>query len=491
MKRVLLAKFNLEVGSFNPHRTQYGDFTVHRGAGLMEALRGSNSTLAGNIDILADRADIEMVPTYGAWCNTTGGLVEAAAMDRLIDELLAAVQSHAPAAAVCLSLHGAMAGENEADPEGRVVAGIRQIVGAVPIVAAMDLHGVISQRLVEAADALVFLHTYPHTDMRDTGRRAARLLLRQLDGEVKPTTARVQIPLLARGDELITASGRFGQAIRRCQEIEASPQGLAAGVVIGNPFTDVPDLQSNALVTTHDDPHLAQGLALELARFMWANRPYWIPQLTPLQQAVALAAETRGLTVFSDAADSTASGATGDSNAILRGLLEFNFSKRALVPVVDAPAVEAAFAAGVGAHLTLPLGGTIDPQRFTPVELPLYVKSLSDGAFTTEDGYAVPPSRTAVLTSANLTLLVSQRVIPVVGRRVYQTQGHDPTDYDLVVCKSPNGFRTHYQEIAARIVAVDVPGSTSANLKTLPYRHCVRPIFPLDEDVVPPFALED
>ena len=201
-----------------------------------------------------------------------------------------------------------------------------------------------------------FLHTYPHTDMRDTGQRAARLLLRQLDGEVKPTTARVSIPLLARGDELITATGRFGEAIRRCQEIEASLGGLAAGVIIGNPFTDVPDLQSNAIVTTDDDPAQAQELAQELAHFMWENRPYWIPKLTPLEQAVRLAEETEGLTVFSDAADSTASGASGDSNAILKGLLQYNYSKRALFSIVDAPAVEAAYRTGVGGRVHLAFG---------------------------------------------------------------------------------------------------------------------------------------
>ena len=161
MKRILLAKFNHEVGSFNPQRTYYSDFTIHWGADLLEAARSSNSTLGGNIDVLEARSDIELVPTYGAWCNTTGGLVADPDMERLIGELLAAVEAHAPVDAVCLSLHGAMAGETEIDPEGRVASGIRQIVGDVPIVAAMDLHAVISQRLVDAADALVFLHTYP------------------------------------------------------------------------------------------------------------------------------------------------------------------------------------------------------------------------------------------------------------------------------------------------------------------------------------------
>ncbi len=60
-------------------------------------------------------------------------------------------------------------------------------------------------------------------------------------------------------------------------------------------------------------------------------------------------------------------------------------------------------------------------------------------------------------------------------------------DYDVVVVKSPNGFRTYYESIAERIVPVDVPGSTSANLKSLPFKNCVRPIFPLDDAVVGPF----
>ena len=118
-------------------------------------------------------------------------------------------------------------------------------------------------------------------------------------------------------------------------------------------------------------------------------------------------------------------------------------------------------------------------------------KACPTGPSPLKIGYVVPPSRTAILISGNLTLLVTQEAAPIVGRKVYQSQGHDPADYDLVVCKSPNGFRTHYEAIAARIVAVDVPGSTSANLKTLPYQHCVRPIFPLDDGVVPPFAEAD
>ena len=82
--------------------------------------------------------------------------------------------------------------------------------------------------------------------------------------------------------------------------------------------------------------------------------------LTSLDAAIEIANETDGLVVFSDAADATSSGASGDSNAILRGLLESGFSKRALLPLVDAPAVAKAFEAGVGNTIQVALGGTVD-----------------------------------------------------------------------------------------------------------------------------------
>ena len=81
-------------------------------------------------------------------------------------------------------------------------------------------------------------------------------------------------------------------------------------------------------------------------------------------------------------------------------------------------------------------------------------------------------------------LLTTERYVLFVGRRVFQAFGLEPQDFSLVVAKSPNGFRTWYESIAARIVHLDTPGSASLNLESLPYEHCVRPIYPLDENVV-------
>jgi microcystin degradation protein MlrC len=485
MKRVLVGKLKQETATFNPSPTRYEDFQVHFGEEILRASRGTRAELAGAIEVL-EAAGVEVVPTMAAEA-VPGGTIPTADLDRLLEELAGAIRSRPEADGALLCLHGAMAGAEEGDPEGRLLREVRKILGPRPLVVSLDLHAVLTDAMVGAADLLVAFHTYPHVDQHETGRRAARNLLGLLAGEVRPAAARVPIPLLARGDELLTATGLFGEAVRMCREIESSPGGLAAGVLIGNPFTDVPALRSNVLVTTDGDAPRAREEALRIARFMWKHRERFQAALTPIDEALRLADATRGLTVFSDAADATSSGASGDSNEILKGLLRRPIRGRALVPIVDAPAVEKAHAAGAGARIEIPLGGTLDRARFTPVAVAAEVRSLHDGRFKYEDGTEERAGRVAVLRTGRIDLLVAERAVYFVGRKVFQSHGLEPAEYDLVVVKSPNGFRTHYQAIAARIVPVDVPGSTSANLRSLPYRNCPRPIFPLDADARPEF----
>ena len=489
MKRILIAEMKQETSTFNPAPTRYDHFQVYSGSDVITTLRGTDTEIAGALDVFDSVGGINVVPTMAAW-SVSGGLIDAADLRRLLNEFVTAVREQPNIDGAYICLHGAMAGGEEPDPEGNALTRIRDILDDIPIVVSLDLHAILTDRMVEAADVLVPFHTYPHVDQYPTGERAARVLLKLLDGSAMPTTARVELPMLVRGDELITATGRYGEAIRMCQDIEAADDGLAAGVIIGNPFTDVPALQSNVIVTTDNQPERAQHEAERIARFMWDNRQLFVAELTPLDEAIRLAGQTDGLTVFSDAADATASGASGDSNAILAGLLESDFTGTALVPIVDAPAAARAFEAGVGQTVPLTLGGTLDPGRFTPLEVSAYVKSLADGEFRYEAGTAGHAGKTAVLKIGNVDVMVTERTVYVVGRKVYLAQGLDPEDYDVVVVKSPNGFRTHYEAIAERIVPVDVPGSTSANLKSLPFENCVRPIFPLDDNVSPAFLEE-
>ena len=297
MARVLIAELQQETSTFNPHPTQYEDFQIVRGAAILAELQGTNTEVAGALDVFAQHGDVELVPTFAAWAVPHGPVVDAV-LDRLIQDILAEAEKNQDVDGVLLVLHGAMASPTEFDPEGKLLEALRACMGSVPIVASLDLHAVITDRMLQGADMLVGYHTYPHTDFYETGVRAARCLMAMLKDGATPITACVPIPLMARGDELLTDTGRFGDAIRMCQALEDSPGGLVANIYLSNPFTDVPDLQSYVIVTTDSDEARAKAEAERIAAFMWENRDLWMVELTPLPEAVALAQATPGLTVF-------------------------------------------------------------------------------------------------------------------------------------------------------------------------------------------------
>lgn len=488
MRRILIAECKQEVSTFNPHPSQYEDFRIRNGEEILAHHRVVRYEIGGAMEVFADGADIEIVPTYSAMFITSGGPLATSAWRRIADEFLEALREASDVDGVYFSMHGAMACEGESDPEGYLLAEARKLLGEdVPIVVSFDLHGIVSDRLLQHCDALVAYHSYPHVDFHETGERAARLLLKIMAGEVIPVTAKVAIPALVRGDELVTETGLFGRTIDAAKAIEASEGGLAAGVFIGNPFTDVPDLQTYSVVVTDNDAERAEGEALALARMFWADRESMQMSLVSLAETVRIARDNQAGTLgLVDAADATSSGASGDSVVILEALLDADYQGRILVPVVDAPAVKLAIEAGVGSLIKTTVGGTLD-SRFESLPITAQVRLISDGDFRSEsfgDEWVAGP--TVVLETENVCLVISSRSVNLYDRAFFYAHGRDPVDFDAVVIKSPYCESHMYDAWCARMIYVDAPGSTSANLFSLGHTQCPRPIFPLDSPV--PFS---
>jgi len=486
MHRILVAECKQEISSFNPVPSTRSDFETQWGSAFLDYHRGLNSEMAGALSIFEERDDVELVPAYSARAITSGGTLAADDFTHLATEFLALVKAAGPVDAVYFSLHGAMAAENESDPEGYLLAETRQIVGEqIPIVISLDLHGILTHRMLTHTDAVVVYHTYPHIDFASTGERAARLLLRILDGQVKPVTALVPIPALVRGSELITETGLFGRMIRSAQGIEKGAGGLSAGMFIGNPFTDVPELRSNSLVVLDGDAARAEKEALKLAQDFWAVHEQLFQPLISLEEAVERTiANASGTVILTDAADATSSGASGDSNAILAALIRAGYTGRVLAPIVDPNAVMDAAKAGVGATIRTTLGGGLDRGRFQPLPATAQVRMLSDGDFVSESNGAIwRGGPTAVLQVGQHTVIATSRAVSLYDRSLFQEHGQEPSRFDAVIVKSPHCQPHFFNTWAAQTLHVDAPGSTSANLPYLGHTVCARPIFPLDEGV--------
>ncbi|MFZ2326648.1 MAG: M81 family metallopeptidase, partial [Rhodoferax sp.] len=180
--KILIARLNHETNTFSPVPTPLESFAPTYGAAAYQANQGMRTAMAAFID-LANQLGATLVTPVSATANPSGP-VQALAYDALTDCIVAAVPG---CDAILLDLHGAMVAENSLDGEGDLLERVRAAAPGVPIGVALDLHGNITQKIVDNADVVVGFKTYPHVDMYETGQHAGRLLLAMLQGAQRYT----------------------------------------------------------------------------------------------------------------------------------------------------------------------------------------------------------------------------------------------------------------------------------------------------------------
>ena len=489
--RIAIGQLWQETNTFNPlptTRADFDQFGVLRGDDVVEQMADTNE-LGGFIQSLRnwpERPEIVGAARLPAWPS---GTATADTFDWLLREFVESFQRAMPVDGVLLALHGAMVADEHPDVEGEFLSAARRIAGRTPLVATLDLHANVTRAMVEHADALVLFHTAPHIDVFETGQRGARLLRRILIEGANPTTAFEKLPLVVPAERANTQDpASVSHALReRLQQLERQPEVLAAGLATVQPWLDIPDLGASVVVVTDNNPELAQQACAELAGEVWRRRREYLPELTPLAEAVAAAHReaAAGLVVLSDSADSTTSGAPGDSTWVLAELLKYDWPRPALAPLVSPEVVEAAVKAGVGATLKTALGGVRDRRFSQPIEIEATVERLFDARFTISGhlarNLAIDMGRSAVLRRGNVRILLTSRSGAHFAPEFFQAAGFDPFAASVLVAKSPCGFRAAYQNRAAKIMVVKAPGCAPSDFWNYEYRHIPRPLWPWDE----------
>jgi microcystin degradation protein MlrC len=313
------------------------------------------------------------------------------------------------------------------------------------------------------------------------------LLWATLAGIIRPATALAKLPMILPVENGQTTSGPMAGLLSQVRSWEREGRCLCGSIYLVQPWLDLPDVGCAVTIVTNGDKAEAQNLADQLAIEMWQRRHDFDVELTSLDAAIDQALQATGKPVIlADSADSTGSGAPGDSTAILAGLLDRQVTCRVLLPIVDKEAVQAAFEAGHGAVVRLILGGKIDPIYSRPVAVEGKVVWLGEASFRFKGpvftGQELGMGPVAVLRVRNIFILVSQRPTWTVDPEMYRSVGLEPTEAQIVVVKSPNQFRASYGPLAHQILVVDTPGRASANLQSLPFQRLPRPFYPFDQD---------
>jgi len=486
--RFFVAMFSHETNTFSTiptDRRQFEARDLRYGGELLEAYRGTGTCLGGMIEGAAARA-VTLVPSVAAAASPAGRVVAdfyAETKRRLLDDLRGAGRLDG----VLLDLHGAMVPESLEDGEGDLLRAVRETVGpAVPVAVTLDFHANVTHEMVRHATLLHGYKTYPHVDMDARGREAIERLLDVGGGRLRPTVAWRQPPLLPPIASQLTARGPMRLLYDRAAEMERDPRVVTVSIFAGFPLADIRDAGLSVYVATDHDPGLAAGLADELAATAWAHRNEFLHTAPPVGEAVARALAAPGRpVVLADIADNTGGGAAGDTTEILRELLRVGARQTTVACVWDADAVQACARAGVGATVTVDVGGKVDPSHGAPVRVTGRVRTISDGRFVHRGpmfrGLEGRLGPTAVLDVNDVKIILISLRWQTLDPEMIRVVGIDPTAEKVLVVKSSVHYRAAFEPLAHAVIEVDAPGLSTSNLGRFTFKNLRRPIFPLDE----------
>ena len=393
-----------------------------------------------------------------------------------------------PLDAIYLDLHGAMVTEDLEDGEGSLLEWMRDIVnGQIPIIASLDLHANVTAKMMRNADVLVAYRTYPHTDMAETGARAARLAADIVSSGRRPAKAfrklNFLIPLTAQSTmsdpgALIYADVSTMTGLTRVPDDGDAIPVLSASAAMGFPPADITECGPAVMAYAHSQDaadEAADRLAdamLEFERHF--RQKIWSPE-EAIAYAEAASADDRkaGPLLLADTQDNPGAGGTGDTVGVLRALIDTASS--ALCGVInDAAAARAAWQAGAGARIRLKLGAWSGGAREKPIDGTFDVITLHDGEIDAHGpfyrGAHLSLGKSALLRLGNIHIVVASNKVQTADRAMFTAFGVDPARENIVAVKSSVHFRADFQAMARDVVVVASPGPNPANHLDLPYR---------------------
>ncbi len=489
--RVVIAMMSHETNTFSPVPTPLARFArgqplpvPPRGRAAYDAYKGTGSCMGAFLDLAdAQGWDITTPIAANAWPS---GIVESSAYEEMAGHILEAVAQGCDA--LFLELHGAMVTEEFEDGEGELLRRLRALAPDLPIATALDMHANLYPAIIDNSTVVAGYQTYPHIDNYATGLRAGRALTGLLKGESAPLMAwgnRPMIPHVMRqgsGD----SPNRELQERARGMEAEGA---LIASLFTGFPHADVTNAGLSAVVVTDNDPELARRLCDELLDQAWENRAAFVYQIEPLEASLRHAEQaTDGPIILLDHYDNAASGGTMDTMTVLAGILEAGLENVAAFAIHDPHAVQQMIAAGVGADITLALGGKIDMpsigRRGQPLEVSGRIKLISDGRYRNRGpaskGILMDMGPSVVLDTGNIEIVVISRHQEPNDLGCLLSLGIDPREKRYLMLKSRIHYRAGFADIANQIIECAGVGVCTSDYGQLAFKKLRRPIYPLE-----------
>jgi len=488
--KVLTAEISHETNYFSLYKTDkqaFMDRYALMGAEAIAERGDENTELAGFLD--AGRAYGWQVEHVISAAAGPSGKIRRKAFEWLCEPILEHIKNK-QFDGLLLGLHGAMGLDFSEDGEGELLQRIRSLVGKeLPIAITLDLHANVSQQMCELADIIVSFKTYPHVDMRDSGRHAGEILQRTMTGQIKPRTIRVSRPMLEEVNGGRTDIGPMIQRIAKARVYEQQEDVFAVSINAGFASADVATVGPTVLITGQGDFTAHVTFAESIADDIWNRRFEVLNDYLNVVEAATFAAtytSDNGPLIIADYADNPGAGGYGDSTELLRALLDAGVTNACFGPMVDSEVAQALQKEVVGERIEITLGGKTDPLfGGGSLTLDAELVSVSNGAFIGDGpmlhGLSGSFGTSAVICVSGIEILVVSIPRQIMDLQQFKAFGIDPRNKRVVALKSMQHFRAAFEPIAGDVIVCDSGALCTPHYNRLPYRNVPRPIFPLDQ----------
>lgn len=504
--KIAVVGFYHETNTFAVEHNDKPDALVHKGEEVLVQAH-PKSYIGGFMEAASKRLDVQLVP-IAAIRFIHGGPIHADILEHYQKIIIDGLREAQPLGGVYFSLHGAMAVEAPyTDGEASLIRAARELLGdEIPFVGTFDFHGIYTDWEVTRGLVPFPLNTNPHIDAFERGIEAAECLFAMLEGKINPVTRRVFVPIIGPNIGQSTWSHIPEEEVQLPlyqlsllrEELEQMPGVINLTIQGGYGYADTLDTGMCIIATTDGNAELAEKLAKQLAKELWARREEirTVRPIHPIDEGVKMAMAQEGLVCLVDLGDDPGSSCPADSPAVLESLIRLGARDCALT-IRDPKVVRAGLEAGVGAPLNIEVGGKIDQRFYKPLPVTGRVKLIDDGNYTiagpTHGGWG-----REVTKEAFREVDVGMRVVLRTGDKidVIFSKGRTGKDRDffksagivfeekkIVVVKSNQAHRASFDPIVAATINLDTPGPSTVNYAALPYKILQRPIYPLDEDM--------
>ena len=259
--RIAVGGIHTECSTYNPVLNEEKDFRVLRGEALLDA---------PYFAFLKDY-DAEFLPTIHARA-IAGGPVSRATYEAFKGEFLERLKPMLPLDGLYLAMHGAMYVEGMEDAEGDWISAARALVGKdCTVSASYDLHGNVTQRIIDALDIYSTYRTAPHIDVEETMRRSVSMLVKSLKTGERPSLLWAPIPVVLPGERTSTVDEPAKSLYDMLPGIDAIDGVWDASLMVGYVWADEPRATAAAIMTGTDRTVLERE-AKRLARAYWDAR---------------------------------------------------------------------------------------------------------------------------------------------------------------------------------------------------------------------------